>query len=141
MGEELDGHCIVRILMHEGSKRKTPGTCWSSSLSSVGNRCKFLPHGQKLPGGPASVCLTSAAKGALSAFGMLARNLHHPESISDTLRQPDHASPQISVCVNHTMSFQCGGNPRPKRAPALSDYVRRKCLQRWVHKRTTWLNC
>lgn len=100
MGEdELDGHRIVRILMHEGSKRKTPGTRWSSSLPSVGNQCKFLPHGQKLPGGPASVCLMSAAKRALTAFGMLARNLEHPESISDTLRQPDHSSPQIPVCV------------------------------------------
>lgn len=78
------------------------------------------------------LCLMSAAKGALSAFGMLARNLEHPESISDTLRQPDHPSPQIPVCVNRTMSFQCDGNPKPKKAPALSKSIRLNSLQRWV---------
>lgn len=133
MGEdELDRHCIVRILMHEGSRGKTPGTHWSSSLPSSGNRCKFLPYGQRLPSGPVSVCVMSAAKEASSAFGMLARNLEHLESISDTLRQPDHPSPQIPVCVNRTMSFQCDGNPRPKQAPAMSKYIRLNSLQRWV---------
>lgn len=67
--------------------RNTRQTFCSNSLPSLGNRCKFLPHGQKRLWGPASVFLMSATKGVPAASGMLAKNL---ESLESTVSQPDH---------------------------------------------------
>lgn len=64
-----------------------PGkTHHANSLPSLGNQCRFSPHGQNLFHGPASVFSMSAVKGVLSEFGLLARNLEYLSAFLYTMR-------------------------------------------------------
>lgn len=54
-------------------------TLRSNSLASLGNGYKFLPPSQKLLHSPASVFAMLAAKGVMSASGMLASSLESLE--------------------------------------------------------------
>ena len=120
--------------------KNTRQTLRSSSLPSWGNRCKFLLPGQKLLCRPASVFLMSTAKGVLSACGMLARKLEYFECMS---RHHKAASPPVPphLVWEPRDVFAWDIHPRSKNVPALPDDFSLNCLQLWVHKRTTWLNC
>lgn len=142
MGEdELDRQCVVRVLMHEGSKWKTLGK--HSGAAGVlrgmdANSCRMVKSCSMV----LLLCFWCQLPRKFSLhLGCLLETWSILSAFLYTVREPDHPFPPNScACEPHDVLL-CDSSPRPNKVPALSNYFSLKCLQLWVYKRTTWLNC
>lgn len=136
MGEdELDRQCVVRVLMHEGSKWKTLGKHSGAGCLLRGidaNACHMVKSCSMV----LLLCFLCQPPREFSLhLGCLLETWNILSAFLYTMREPDHPfPPNTCACEPHDVLL-CDSSPRPKKVPALSNYFSLKCLQLWVYKK------